>query len=304
MRHPVDAFRRFGLSLVEFLLVIAIFAFLIGLVLVGIQHSRETANRLACTNNLKQIGLGLHLHHDTHLMFPSNGGFDNQTIMSVSGQPIRVSTTDFTTRQTYYWGVGDPSQPPQRQQGSWLYAILPFIDHQGIYEDRSWTAPVKIYICPSRRLPFAYPVTRKDTYGAYEGGGWQWGKTDYAGNGLILAGNITEPKSTLNVGQVTDGTSQTILAGEKAFDPSVQTPTTWYWDLPFFLGGGGSASRTGVNIVRDVIGNTYKKNWGAIHPSGAQFVYVDGSVRLLGYDLSPLAMSALLTPNSGEINVQ
>lgn len=294
--------RHSGFTLLELLVVIAIIGVLMGLILPAVQRVREAASRISCANHLKQIGLTLHIHHDTFQVFPSNGGWDGkQAIQSAGGQMITPYTRDLSTGQTFYWGIGDPRKSPWQQTGSWLYAILPFLEEQAMFQNRSWTIPVKTYICPSRRQTLAYTVVN-DKYGQYEGGGWGWGKTDYSGNALIMQGLAKERRmELLRMADLTDGTSNTILAGEKAFDPQIQTPTTWYWDEPFFLGGSGSSARKGVLVLRDAPGILFKRNWGATHLGGAQFLFADGSVHTLDYDIRWQVVSALLTPQGYEM---
>ena len=165
-----------------------------------------------------------------------------------------------------------------------------------MYRSRAWTMPVKLYVCPSRRETEAQ-VPVDDEYGEYNGGGWAWGKTDYAANGLVIP---NRPRC-LPLSAILDGTSHTILVGEKAMDSRNLTEPTWFWDEPFFIGGSQGTQRFGTHVEQDAPDNFFVDNWGSAHPSGAQALFADGSVRLLSYGLSRATLRALLTPSGGEI---
>jgi prepilin-type processing-associated H-X9-DG protein len=174
---------------------------------------------------------------------------------------------------------------------------MPFIEEDNAYKTRDWGHGVKVYACPSRRTSAPQVVTN-DQYGDYSGGGWAWGKIDYAGNSALLwKGRLCLPLSV-----ITDGTSQTILVGEKAMCSTAYTNGSWLFDEPFFLGGSRSNARAGNLIVKDIAGYAYAaEHWGAAHPGGAQFLFADGSVRMLAYWTSPEVVGALLTPDGGEV---
>ncbi|HTU23035.1 MAG TPA: DUF1559 domain-containing protein [Gemmataceae bacterium] len=301
---------RRAFTLIELVVVIAIVVVLLALLLPAVQQARAASLRIRCANNLKQIGLALHQFYGVYQVFPSNGGWDGQqTILSVDGTPFTPSTLDYTTGQTFYWGVGDPLLTPPEQTGSWAFSLLPYVEQGPMYNQRIWTNGVDVYICPTRRLALAEPVV-SDAYGQYQGGGWTWGKTDYAVNLLTfdnrpVCGNMAE---------ITDGLSNTILVGEKAFNPRVEQPQSWYWDEPFFLGGSKGTSRGGLGLLLDGPGrwlqdgvwqgnwedDPYKENWGSPHRGGVQFLFGDGSVHLLPRDLDAAIFAALLTPDGAE----
>jgi prepilin-type N-terminal cleavage/methylation domain-containing protein/prepilin-type processing-associated H-X9-DG protein len=290
--------RSSGFTLLELLVVIAICTLLLGLLLTAVQRVREAANRVSCGNNLKQIALALQGHHDTWNVFPSNGGWDGrQWIYSASGNPTYVTVVDKEGPWFHHWGVGDPGRSPTDQTGCWAYAILPFLEQQDMYRTRTWTAPFKVFICPSRRFAEADPVVAEDAYGIYNGGGWTWGKTDYACNSLAMR---NRPRC-IGMVAITDGTSHTILVGEKAFDPRVQVSTSWYYDEPFFTGGSGGTTRWKGGVFRDRVGVKYKGNWGSPHSAGAQFAFADGSVRTINYGTRAAVVHGAMTPAGGEV---
>jgi prepilin-type N-terminal cleavage/methylation domain-containing protein/prepilin-type processing-associated H-X9-DG protein len=288
---------RKGFTLIELLVVIAIIAVLIGLLLCAVQKVRATAARIDCANHLKQIGLALQMHHDTYGVFPNNGGWDGQErILSKNGQLFVPESIEFNNSAPHPWGVGQPNLIPFQQTGSWAYAILPFVEQRNIYEMRSWTNPVSLYVCPARRIAAAQTPPAYDQYGSYVGGGWAWGKTDYAANALMCPARPV----CLSMNQIMDGTSNTILIGEKSMDPKNYQTGTWFWDEPFFLGGAGGTERSKPLVLRDAAGVAFQFSWGSAHTSGAQFLFADGSVHLLAYSIPSASLLALMTPSGGE----
>jgi prepilin-type N-terminal cleavage/methylation domain-containing protein/prepilin-type processing-associated H-X9-DG protein len=292
--------RQSAFTLIELLVVIAIIAILIGLLIPAVQRVREAASRMSCANNLKQIGLAFQIHHDSLGTLPGNGGWDGQqSIQAANGTPFYPNTDDYGAPQLYYWGVGDPKRSGADQTGSWAYAILPYIEQKSLYDSRLWTLPVKLYVCPSRRPAIAQFATNDD-HGVYNGGGWVWGKSDYAANAFVCP---NRPGGCLTLLNFTDGTSHTILVGEKAMDRDYYTTGTWYWDEPFFLGGSDSTARHGNVVMPDQRGTflEIRENWGSPHSSGPQFVFADGSVHSIPYATSPTIVAALLTPAGNEV---
>jgi prepilin-type N-terminal cleavage/methylation domain-containing protein len=291
--------RRKAFTLLELLVVIGIIAVLIALLLPAVQQVREAASRSQCANNLKQIGLALIQHHDLFFVFPSNGGWDGkQTLQAVNGRTVYVYTKDFTVDYTFYWGVAQPNLSPQQQTGSWAYVLLPFLEQSAAYQQRELSFAYSLYYCPSRRSPQA-EVPVDDSYGVYSGGGWPWGKTDYAAN----AQAIPNRPLCFSIADLSRGASNTILTGEKSLNPPNYTTGTWYWDEPYFTGGSGGTQRgfglqpgEGYTLLHDSgnMGMSFRYNWGAAHFSGSQFVHADGSVHLLTYDTSPTALLNLL----------
>jgi prepilin-type processing-associated H-X9-DG protein len=290
-----------GFSTVELVVVTALFGVLLAVLAPAVQKVRHAANRVACANNLKHIGTALHLHHDTFGVFPSNGGWKRgQLIPAKDGSLFVPKTIEFNKphggpRIESWWGVGEPGLAPSTQTGSWAYAILPYIEQKNTYDSRSWTVGVALYACPQRR-PSTPQLVTDDEYGRYIGGGWEWGKIDYAANARLFDDRPT----CLPASVIRDGFSRTILAGEKSIDPLMYITGGWYFDEPFFLGGSWGTKRTGHSVFKDEPGGVYMNNWGSAHSSGAQFLFADGSVQSVRFGVPAKVLKALLSPSGAE----
>ena len=289
-----------GFTLVELLVVMAILGIVIGLLFPAVQRAREAASRIRCVNQLRQMGIALHGHHDTFGALPGNGGWDeSQQIPDVDGNMTYISTTDEKNVEgpvIYYWGVGDPAKMGPEQPGSWAFSILPLIEQNAIFQQREWTAAVELYACPSRRPAIPLPVPLIDEYGSYESGGWAWGRTDYTANALV----VPNRPDVVRFAQITDGTSNTLLVGEKSMDPKDYLSGTWYFDEPFFSGGSAGTARDGTKVLRDAPGVNFQNHWGSPHLGVCNFLFADGRVSSLTVNIDEEIVEALLTPSGGE----
>lgn len=293
---------RNGFTLVELLVAIGIIAVLTAITIPAVQHAREKARITKCRNNVRQISVGVTHFHDSFRIVPTNGGWrEGQEVLAPNGTQFTPFTIDYFTNQKYRWGAADPDSQIDSQPGSWLYSILPHIDRKNLFDRPVWKTPVSTYTCVSRRGAASTSPPERDANGEYSSGGWDWCKSDYAGNANIFFRNGDEQGKSMSLRKVIDGLSNTVLAGEKAFDLNVsRVPGTWYWDEPFMLGGSQGTVRHKPTAMRDGKGISYRGSWGSPHSGGFIATYCDNSVDMISYSVSEDVLRAQLSPSGRE----
>jgi prepilin-type N-terminal cleavage/methylation domain-containing protein/prepilin-type processing-associated H-X9-DG protein len=302
MREEAFMFSRFrnrrAFTLVELLVVIAIIGILIALLLPAVQAAREAARRSQCSNNLKQIGLGMHNYHDV------------------------AKTLPFAS--TYVSGVTNGKH-------TWVEFILPQIEQTALYGQLDFKlsneatanaagTPVNAAILLNLALPFLRCPSNPRTNQMFPNGRGNWSESAFPHQGLdypVCAGTIrpdaatndcatipsfciSEPTSTgvpnswnqlkegpgmfnrnaiaKNLAAAEDGTSNTMLASERlAQDLNWGGAFTWNFPVAFTAMRPNSPNRNPANV------DDYRANGGysSKHSGGLNAALADGSVRFI-----------------------
>lgn len=348
-------------TLVELLVVIAIIGVLVALLLPAVQAARESARRIQCVNQLKQVGLATLNFADSKGTFPTGGDtiFPEIKNYVVNGTPVG----------------------PAKQGLGWGYQILPYIEKENLANlttqaDLQSTV-VAEYICPSRRVPASIEdvrspllqVTLSDYVGVlpcgYEddsqdvrllpdesanrrerffgGSGSTFITTvpaDVYYMGVIVRSSynistsgrtgftrkkVENVSAPVTFAMISDGTSNTMLVGEKFLRSDIYDGGSWSddrgwtdgWDpdsmrstcfkpLPdsstgTFGSSGPCGPDTGSATCDSLYGPaTDVVNFGSAHPGGFNAVFVDGSVQSLSYDIDPFAFDNLGDRQDGQ----
>jgi prepilin-type N-terminal cleavage/methylation domain-containing protein/prepilin-type processing-associated H-X9-DG protein len=275
-------------TLVELLVVIAIAGVLSGLLLPAVQKVRETALRTSCSNNLRQIGIACLQYHDANLCFPPG--------YSASGKFV-----DGASDTAPGWG--------------WAAFLLPHLEQHDIHQQIDFTLPVEgshnapaiktviaTFLCPSDVLPsdsFTLPdgfgdsicLAAPSSYSACVGGD-ESDTTGPTGLGIFYRNSHTR------LSNVTDGTSETILIGERAWS---NASGIWAGAV-----SGGVIVRGQLNLCQPVIpgawfpaatlvqshahlnnaltdpdGSAGMDDFSSKHAGGANFLFADGAVHFM-----------------------
>ncbi len=309
-RYPGPTRGR-GFTLIELLVVIAIIGILIALLLPAVQKVREAANRAKCANNLKQLALGMHNFHDSYGEFPwgrSKGAIDSPTwavilLPFIEQQALWQRFTDPVINGTSYPLITRGANPT-------------FMTHnliRGQFRDTgAMKAPVALFLCPSRRstpntISETYTTGSSSTEGICGDYGVNYGSgtsTAEANDGTFVwsIGTATSA-SGIRIADITDGTSNTLLLGEK----QVREEDFGKYDADDFCiyvsepwGASGRKAGSGFPLALSPF-DAPAGQFGSAHPGVVQFAFADGRVTALRNSLPVSVLGLLAARNDGQV---
>jgi len=319
---------RFGktaaFTLVELLVVIAIIGILVALLLPAIQSAREAARRSQCSNNLKQWGLACATHHDSLKAFPTAGQRDFWPTprILVNGRPATLAKQN--------WG--------------WMYQVMPYIEGGNLWANTDDLVVLKNGpdegICPSRRTKVISNVQLPtgEMLSDYSGNGGDTNSDGLSSLGLTPNTNPRKPYAAhtgviiaqdddwknqtttplrnplIAIKHIVDGTSKTMLIGEK-YVPNIDYTGTTYGDNRGWARGftweamrfsdlpPRSDSELPTPYPVAYYDNALVCNecsaFGSAHPGGFNIVLCDGSVRILSYEVDHTTFKSLTNRADG-----
>lgn len=307
-------YSRTAFTLVELLVVIAIIGVLIALLLSAVQAARESARRMQCLNNLKQLALACHNYHDVRRQTPSSD----------------------------YDGLYDLNS----QGWSWIADTLPYMEQENLADQlnlgrkanttrMSGTLqngePIRTTVLPGLRCPSdvaddvsnsihntAFNGSAVTSYKGVSGSNWMWGGINITvpggdghgldrGNGVFdrymtnVHGHSNPSANTMRFAKITDGLSNTFLIGESSNE--LCDHTGFWGHFNHTTGTCGIPLNDRQSNGEPWPRNDWEHNYAfhSYHPTGAQFAMVDGSARFVADTIDLAAYRALATRNGGEV---
>ncbi|HBO43058.1 MAG TPA: prepilin-type cleavage/methylation domain-containing protein [Planctomycetaceae bacterium] len=261
-RNPRPRSDRSAFTLVELLVVTAILGTLVALLLPAVQAAREAARRIACANNLRQVGVGLLHYHDGYGTFP----------------PGCVEHRSFVRGG---------------RQLAWSALLLPFLEQESIYAmldvNQGFDSPANkagaahvlaVYVCPTNPRESMHVDGRAVCdYGGI------FGQRLVSGSGFANGTMLYD--SPVSIGDITDGTSTTLVVAEDGLSGDMQ----WINGLNVFQQAFPiNRAPRGENEIRSLHGG-----------GGAHGLFGDGTVRFLAETIDITVLAAICTRAGGEI---
>lgn len=324
-----------GFTLIELLVVIAIIAILIALLLPAVQQAREAARRSTCKNNMKQLGLAFHNYHDTHSSYPFSWFLDPRDLSNPKAGCYGIMLLPYLDQAPLY-NLWNSSYPALNQ----LAAYPQVAQNLTVIG-----TPLPVFMCPSTPeatkhdydltpagFPLSWTAARSD-YGPASGVRGDYSSIAYTGHpgaasrsgiltfvGIDTSGSPGD--SITRIRDVIDGTSNTLLLGERVGGTNIYSGTTINPTLTAALGstnGGGwgdflsgehwysGSLRDGTSTSGDGgpcavnCSNARSTGFLSFHVGGAHFLMGDGAVRFISQNIDAYTLASLTTRAGGEV---
>ncbi|QDT65506.1 DUF1559 domain-containing protein [Calycomorphotria hydatis] len=306
---------RHGFTLVELLVVIAIISTLIALLLPAVQQAREAARRSQCKNNMKQLGLAMHNYHDSHGTFPPGGiwnyGSGAGAATGFQNDPDQLCNLagDWSRMQAACW--------------MWHCMILPYIEQTATYNklpigesspngvvqnsafDEIMQTPIETFRCPSDPAPIQNPenyvavpsgqfhawlatpaLSPVTSYAAAHNSNHYRGYLPRASCKVTDYDGVFGTASKVRMRDITDGTSNTIMLGEKAYGREINSTGKLSEGGTLFFGSAIFYYMNAAYVVaRNGINGNSVDTLQSMHVGGAQVLLCDGSVHFLSENI-------------------
>lgn len=292
---------RSGFTLIELLVVIAVIAILVALLLPAVQAAREAARRVQCVNNLKQSGLALQSYHAFAQVFPP-------------GYVSRFDDSGNDTGPGWGWAA---MLLPQMEQKPLFDAVNFSLPIEDAANQTARLANVAAYLCPSDTVPAAWWAMVRNPGGTPTQRICQVAPGNYVGvfgtsDPGVDGDGIFFRDSAIGLRDVTDGTSMTLVIGERSHRLG---EATWVGSVTGAVlfpvdndGVGYPRAEPGPGMILGHAGGRYGpgdpngevNQFYSRHPGGVNFAFADGHVAFLKTTLSSTTFKALATRAGGE----